>query len=153
MRVILLADIKGLGKKNDVKNVNDGYARNFLLPRSLAKIAADNAVKELEFQKAATAKKEESLKKELLELAKNLESKELEFKVKTGDKGEVFSSVAKGDIATRIYTDISTDLHGYSKNNIEIELDKPIKKLGEHRVEVNLGKGIKANVKINVISL
>ncbi len=153
MKVIFLKDIKGVGKKFDVKNVSDGYARNFLFPQGLAKIATEEAVKNLEAQKAAAAKEEEKNKSELIALAKNFESKEFEFKVKTGDKGEVFGSVAKSDIKTQIYADVKTDLHGYDENNIEVELDRPIKKLGEHRVEVNLGKGIKANLKINVISL
>ena len=82
-------------------------------------------------------------------MVKNLESKEFEFKVKTGDKDEVFSSITKNDIAAKIYTDINASL----REHIEINLERPIKKLGEHRVEVNLGKGIKVNLKVKVISL
>ncbi|MFH1346997.1 MAG: 50S ribosomal protein L9 [Spirochaetota bacterium] len=153
MKVIFLKDIKDVGKKFDVKNVSDGYARNFLLPQGLAKIATEEAIKNLEVQKVVAVKEEEEIKNKLIVLAKTLENKEFEFKVKTGEKGEVFGSVAKSDIKTRIYTDMNTDIHGYAENNIEIELNKPIKKLGEHRVEINLGKGVKANLKINVISL
>lgn len=142
MKVIFLKDVKNVGKKLDVKNVSDGYARNFLFPQNLAKIATDEAVKNLEAQKTAMIKEEEEAKSELIALAKNLENKEFEFKVKTGDKSEVFGSVTKNDIEKKI-----------SVSDVEILLDKPIKKLGEHRVEVNLGKGIKAELKINVISL
>ena len=143
MRVIFLKEIKGVGKKLDVKNVSDGYARNFLFPQGLAKIATEETVKNLEAQKAATVKEEEKVKNELIALSKVLENKEFEFKVKTGEKGEVFGSVTKNDIEKSIS----------APEDIEVLLDKPIKKLGEHRVEVNLGKGIKANLKINVISL
>lgn len=153
MRVIILKDIKSIGKKFDVKNVSDGYARNFLFPQGLAKIATDQGIKDLEAKKEATLKDEEKIKKELAALVKNLESKEFEFKVKAGEKGEVFGSVAKSDIKTRINTDMKTDLHEYAINNMEVVLEKPIKKLGDHQVEVNLGKGIKANLKIKVISL
>jgi len=143
MKVIFLQDVKNVGKKFDVKNVSDGYARNFLFPQGLAKIATEETVKNLEAQKAATVKEEEKVKNELIALSKVLENKEFEFKVKTGEKGEVFGSVTKNDIEKSIS----------APEDIEVLLDKPIKKLGEHRVEVNLGKGIKANLKINVISL
>ena len=143
MKVIFLQDVKNVGKKFDVKNVSDGYARNFLFPQGLAKIATEETVKNLEAQKAATVKEEEKVKNELIALSKVLENKEFEFKVKTGEKGEVFGSVTKNDIEKSIS----------AQEDIEALLDKPIKKLGEHRVEVNLGKGIKANLKINVISL
>ncbi len=149
MKIIILKDIKDIGKKFDVKNVSDGYARNFLFPQGLAKIATEEAIKNLEAQKAATLKEEEKNKIELTALVKNLESKEFEFKVKTGDKDEVFSSITKNDIAAKIYTDINASL----REHIEINLERPIKKLGEHRVEVNLGKGIKVNLKVKVISL
>ena len=143
MRVIFLKDVKNVGKKLDVKNVSDGYARNFLLPQGLAKIATEEAVKNLETQKIASVKEDEKIKNELIALAKNLENKEFEFKVKTGEKGEVFGSVTKNDIEKSISV----------SRSIEALLDKPIKKLGEHRVEINLGKGVKVNLKIKVISL
>ncbi len=143
MKVIFLKDIKGVGKKFDVKNVSDGYARNFLFPQNLAKATTEEVIKNIENQKKAALKEEEETKNELIVLAKNLENKEFEFKVKTGDKGEVFGSVTKNDIEKSIAV----------SGGIEILLDKPIKKLGEHRVEVNLGKGVRVSLKIKVISL
>lgn len=100
MKVIFLKDVKNVGKKFDVKNVSDGYARNFLFSQGLAKIATEEAIKSLEAQKAAALKEEEKNKSGLIALAKNLESREFEFKVKTGEKGEVFGSVNKEDIKT-----------------------------------------------------
>ncbi len=143
MKVIFLKDIKGVGKKFDVKNVSDGYARNFLFPQNLAKATTEEVIKNIENQKKAALKEEEETKNELIVLAKNLENKEFEFKVKTGDKGEVFGSVTKNDIEKSIAV----------SGGIEILLDKPIKKLGEHQVEVNLGKGVRVSLKIKVISL
>ncbi len=142
MKVIFLKDVKNVGKKFDVKNVSDGYARNFLFPQNLAKIATEEAVINLEAQKMAIAKEEEETKSELITLAKNLENKEFEFKIKTGDKGEVFGSITKNDIEKSIAV----------PGDIEILLDKPIKKLGERRVEVNLGKGIRAEIRVLVVS-
>ena len=147
MRIILLREIKGLGNKFDVKQVKDGYGRNFLLLRGLAKIATDKSVKELESQKIAWEKEEQEIKTQLEALAKGLASQEFRFALKTGKKGEVFGSVSKDDIKTIIATNIGTNFHEYLKD-IEIDLDKPIKKLGEHQVEINLGKGVKTLIKV-----
>ncbi len=151
MKVILLEDIKGLGKKFDIKNVSDGYARNFLIPKGLAKIATDKSVKELEAQKAEQEKKEKETKIELEKIAKNLENQEFEFTIKTGKKGEVFGSVSKDDIRTRIDANINADLRRYLKD-IKINLERPIKTLGERRVEIDLGKGVKINIKVIIKS-
>ncbi len=142
MKVILLEDIKDLGKKFDVKNIKDGYARNFLLPRNLAKIATNKAIKELEAKKAAWQKQEEGEKSKIEALAKNLAEQKFEFSLKTGDKGEVFGSVNKDDIKNKL-----------SLPEVEVELERPIKKLGLHQVKISLGKGVEAEIKINVISL
>jgi len=148
VKVILLQDIKDLGKKFDVKTVKDGYARNFLLPRGLVKIATDKTIKELEIQKAAWQKQEIETKNNLEVFAKKLSEQEFKFTLKTGEKGEVFGSISKNDIKTRIYTDLNTDLHGYVENDFEISLDKPIKTLGLSQVEINLGKGVKTLIKV-----
>ena len=137
MKIILLQTIKGLGNKFDIKQVKDGYARNFLLPRGLAKIATEQVIKELETQKAAWEKGEQEIKTKLEALAKELSSQEFKFTLKTGKKGEVFGSVTKDDIKSKL-----------SMPDIEIELERPIKTLGEHQVEIDLGKGIKAKVKV-----
>ena len=147
MRIILLREIKGLGNKFDIKQVKDGYGRNFLLPRGLAKIATERVIKELEAKKTAWQKEEQEIKNKLETLAKELSGQEFKFTLKTGKRGEFFGSVAKSDIKTRIYTDANTDLHEYLQN-IEINLEKPIKKLGEHQVGVDLGKGVKTLIKV-----
>ena len=138
MRVILLQDIKGIGKKFDVKEIKDGYAKNFLIPRGLAKIATDSATKELEAKKLSLEKQEKELKSKLESLAKELSEREFVFSLNIGKKGEVFGSITKDDIKNRIDENI----------DMEVKLEKPIKAIGEHQVEINLGKGVKTTVKI-----
>ncbi len=141
MKIIILQDVKGLGKKFDIKNVSDGYARNFLIPKELVKIATDKSIKELETQKAGREKEEQKAKIELEKIARNLENQEFEFTVKTGEKSEVFGSIGKDDIKTRIV----------GIKDIKINLERSIKTLGEHQVEVDLGKGIKTKIKLKVL--
>lgn len=150
MQVILLQDIKGLGRKYDTKQVKDGYVRNFLLPRKLVKIATDSAIKELETQKAELERQKQELKAKLEKLAKDLYGKEFRFNVKTGEKGEIFGSVSKEDIKTRIVADINADLRGYIKD-IEINLERSLKTLGEHQVEIDLSAGVKTKIKLQVL--
>lgn len=156
MKIIILQDIKGIGKKFDIKDIKDGFARNFLIPKGLVKIATDKSIKELEIQKAAREKEEQEIKVKLETLAENLSGREFQFTIKTGKKGEVFGSINKDDIKTRIYADLTRlpaadrDLREHLKD-IEINLEKPIKILGEHWVEINLGRGIKAKIKLKVL--
>jgi large subunit ribosomal protein L9 len=139
MKVIIIEDIRGFGKKYDVKEVKSGYARNFLFPRNLAKAATEIGLKELEKQKAEWGKKEEGIKEKLKEAARKLESEKIVFELKAGEKNEVFGSVTKDDILKKI-----------SIKDAEVKLAKPIKSLGEHEVEVDLSKGIKAKIKVLV---
>jgi len=137
MKVILFQDIKNFGKKFDVKQVKDGFARNFLLPRNLAKIATDKTIKELEVQKAAWQKQGQETKNKLEALAKELSEKEFHFALRIGEKGKVFGSVSKDDIKNKL-----------SMSDVDINLERPIKKLGEYQVEVSLGRGVKTLIKI-----
>ncbi len=137
MKVIILEDIKDFAKKYDIKEVKSGYARNFLIPKKLAKLASRNALKELEIKKAEWEKKEEGVKNELRAVADELNKKEIVFELKTGKKDEVFGSVTKDDIKNKLSID-----------EIEVKLNKPLKILGEHKVEIDLSKGIKAKVKV-----
>ncbi len=143
MQVILLEDVRNLGKKDEVKNVADGYARNFLFPNKLAKPATPSSLKELEKEKAEADKENRELKKRLEEIARNLKERYLEFDIKTGKSGEVFGSVTKEMILK--------GLRGAGlvrAERVEIKLDKPLKELGEHKIEVRLKKGIVAELKV-----
>lgn len=139
MKIILLQDIKGLGKKFDVKEIKDGYVRNFLAPRGLAKIADEKSLKEIEIQKAEKERKDKETKENLEKLGREISQNELFFKAKTGEKKEVFGSVNKEMILAEI---VRKHNAAESAEDIEIKLAKPIKTLGRHEVEIDLGKGI-----------
>lgn len=140
MRVILLADVRGVGRKNEVKTVADGYGRNFLIARNLA-VAADEKGMSV---KGAIDAKEEAERARLLAIANKLASLTFNFEVKTGEHKEVFGSISKRDIEEAIRTK--------GINEGEIILEHPIKSTGEHVVEVNFGKGIQGRLKVVIRS-
>ncbi len=137
MKIILLENVKNLGNKYDVKEIKNGYARNFLIPRKLAKIASKNAIKELEFQKAKQQLQEKEFKTTSEELVERLKNKKFEFNLKIGEKKEVFGSVNKEEIKKSL-----------AEKGIEAEvlLDKPLKILGEHQIKINLKNGVKTTI-------
>lgn len=140
MRVILLKDIKGIGKKLDVKEVKDGYGRNFLLARGLAEAATSDALNRMEAQKKIWEAGHQRLVEKLKLEAEKLGEMKLNFKMKVGEKGEAFGSISRKDVQTEFAK------HGYK--NLKIELEKPIKTIGENSVPVDLGEGIKAKLKV-----
>jgi len=140
MKVILLEDIRGLGKRNDVKEVSGGYARNFLLPKKLAEVATGAALKRMAELKSKMDAEHEKLVTKLKAEAEKIKNEKLFFKVKTGEKGEVFGSVTARDI--------ERELAERGIPETEAELKKPLKVLGEHTVEVNLGEGVKVEVSV-----
>jgi large subunit ribosomal protein L9 len=140
MRVILLKDVKGVGRALDVKEVKDGYGRNFLVARGLAETATKEAVQKLEHLKKIQEAEHQKLVEELKIGAKSLEGITLNFKMKTGEKGETFGSVSRKDIETGLAK------HGYK--NLKIELEKPIKTIGENLVSIDLGEDIKAKIRV-----
>ncbi|MCL5733719.1 MAG: 50S ribosomal protein L9 [Patescibacteria group bacterium] len=143
MKVILLVDIPNVGKKNDVKEVSGGHARNFLFPKKLAVVATEAALKGLEEKKAASDKKDAEIKKELEIIARELDGRKLVFPVKADESGAVYGSINKEDILNGL-----RDVDMLRKNRVEIKIDKPIKTLGEHDVEVDFKKGIVAKIKV-----
>lgn len=131
MKVILLQDIVGLGKKYDVKNVSDGYARNFLFPRKLAKLATPKAIKAVESEKKRL-EEERKVQEDILQ--KNLEDlKDLKvvWDGKNNEKGHLFAGIHSQDISKILkeqsHLDIPAEL---------IQLEKPIKKTGQHKIKV-----------------
>lgn len=142
MRVILLKETKGVGKRNEIKKVPDGYARNFLLPRGLAVIATDPEVAKLKQKKETEIEQDRINTKNLRRLTKQLENKGLQFNLKTGEKGEVFGSVTKRGIEEKLAQE---GLRG-----ARVSLDHPIKNIGVSDVVVDVGHGIKVSIKIAV---
>lgn len=134
MRILLLKDVKGIGRANEIKNVSNGYARNLLIPRKLAVPADKKAIG----SKKEIDKKEEDKIEEHKELAKKLAGEKLTFKLKVGDKEEVFGSVSA--------TDIDKVLGEGRYKDGRAELSHSLKELGEHKVEVGFPGGIKGSV-------
>lgn len=146
MKVILLEDVKNIGKRGELKEVSGGYARNFLFPNALAKPATAGNLKELEREKIRSEKEDEMLKKRLVEIARLMTERHLEFKMRTDEKGGVFGSVTKDMILKGL-----RDAGFVSKERVEIKLAHPLKELGEHYVDVDLKKGIGAKLKIMLL--
>ncbi len=138
MKVILLVDVKGVGRKNELKDVADGYGRNFLIARKLA-VAADE--KGMAVKNQADAK-EAAEKEQLQKLADSLAKTVFEFSVKTGEHKEVFGSISRRDIEDALKA------KGFISG--QLLLEHPIKSTGEHKVEMLFGKGVKGIVRIVV---
>ncbi len=147
MKVILMADVKGQGKKGDLINASDGYAKNFLLPKGLAKIADKSAINELEGKKSAAAyhKNQEELRAK--ELADKLEGKKVTFKAKSGENGKLFGSITAQDVANEIKMQLHLEV---DKKKIQLE---SIKTLGTTDAVVKIYPGISAKVKVEVLPL
>lgn len=152
MKVILLEDIRDLGKKFEIKEVKGGYAKNFLIPKKMAKAATETNLKDLVRQKSVWEIKEKEILGHLERIANQLEGIALDFSLKVGDNGQAFGSVTASEIEKAL-----EDLGIFQKfskeiKKIEVLLDKPIKELGEHLVQIDLGKGIKSKIKVKVRS-
>ena len=143
MKVILLQDIRGVGKKNDVKEVSDGYARNFLFQNNLAKAATPMNMKQLEALKSKLGKEETELKKHLEELSRKMKGISLEFMLKTDEAGSVFGSVTKEMILKSL-----RENHIVSTERVDITLAHPLKVFGEHKIGVELKKGVASELKV-----
>ena len=148
MKVILQADVKGVGKKGEVVDVSDAYARNVLLRKGQGVEANSRSMNDLKLQKA----NEEKLAAENLaaakELGKKLEGASVTLKVKTGEGGRLFGSVSSKEVADAIL-----DQLGIEVDKKKVQLSGPIKAIGETSVPVRLHTQVTANVKVNVESL
>lgn len=144
MKVIFLNDVKGQGKKNEIKEVKDGYAQNFLIKKGLAIKATENNIGKISRKVNEDALEEFLLVKDLEEVKKRLEKEKIEFKVKTGNQDKVFGSISTKQIKQAI-----NDL-GYKIDKQNIKLDHTIDTLGLHDVEIELHKKVIANIKIKV---
>lgn len=147
MKVILKSDIKGVGKKDQVINASDGYARNFLFPKNLAVEAnAENMSKLKAKQDSANYKKGQE-KEEAIKQADKLSKILLNIKVKAGENGKIFGGVSSKEIAENLEKQYQIKV-----DKKKIDLKEPIKNLGMRTVEVRLYEGVMGNLRINVIS-
>ena len=146
MKVILLDNIKGVGKKDEVINAADGYARNFLLPRKLAVEANAENMSKLNNKKEAASYKKDVERQAAEELAKKLKGIMLKVKVKAGENGKIFGGVTAKEISDNLKSQYEFDI-----DKKKIELKETIKTLGEFNVPIKLFEGVVANLKVEVI--
>ena len=144
MQIILLEDVKALGKKGQIVNVNDGYARNFILPKKLGVEANGKNMNDLKLQKA----NEEKIKKEQLEqaqeFAKQVEAAVVNVTIKSGEGGKTFGSVSTKEIAA------AAEKAGLKLDKKKMMLDEPIRSLGTHIIQVKLHKDVTAKLTVKV---
>ena len=145
MKVILLQDVKGTGKKGEIKEVKDGYARNCLLPRKLAMEATNSNLNDIKLKKISDDKKRAEELEEAQKLAETLKEKTIKVFVKAGENGKIFGSVTGKEIASSIKEQTGIDI-----DKKKISLDEPIKEVGEKEILVKLNQGVSTKIKVNV---
>lgn len=147
MKVILKEDIKGVGKKDEIINASDGYARNFLFPKNLAVEANKENMAKLKAKEQSNAYKKEQEKQEAQKVAEQLGKIMLTIEVKAGENGKVFGGVSSKEIA-----DILQNSHNIIVDKKKIDLKETIKELGLKTINIKLYEGVIAKLKINVVS-
>ena len=144
MKMILLQDVKSVGKKGDLINASEGYAKNFLLPRKLAVEATKSNLNDYELKAEAKRKQEELEKAQAT--AKELEDKVVTIKVKTGGNGKLFGSVTNKEVAEEIVKQTKLDI-----DKKKVSIGDPIKMLGERTAVIKLHPKVTAEVKVKIV--
>ena len=144
MEVILLKDVPGLGRSGEIKEVPEGYARNYLIPKGLAVKSTKGRIKDIELRKSAVETKALREKDSAMRLAERLKGTTLTFKVRVGEENKLFGSITSGDIAEEL------NKKGFNIDKHQIVLKEPIKYLGTYEVTVKLGFGISAPISVVV---
>ena len=147
MKIILLQDVKGQGKKGELIDVNEGYARNFLIKKGLAEAATATKINELNQKKSSQEFHKQEEIKAMKALSEEIKGKNFTVEIKVGQTGKVFGSVTAADISA------SLQKAGYDIDKKKILLDSPIKLVGDYAVDIRLLEGITTNVTITVKGL
>lgn len=147
MKIILLKEINKLGKKGDIKNVRDGYAINFLIPKKLAKVAAKEEIEKLRSKEMKDLEKNMDKNKKYKNLIQRLKAIELVVRAKASDSGKLFAGLTAKNIIEELK----------KQKNIDIEekfvkLEKNIKNIGEHEIEVDFRHNLKVKIKVKVMA-
>ena len=145
MKVIFLEDVPKVARAGEIKEVADGYGRNFLIPRKLAMLASSSAIGTTEVQHRIRAKEEAQLEVEMLELARQLEGKEIILKARAGSKDRLYGSITSTDIASELENAI-----GLVVDKRKIELAEPIRQLGSYDLTIRLAKDMMPKIKVTV---
>lgn len=146
MKVILTQDVKGVGKKDQILEVNDGYARNFLIPKKLGVQASTANLALLKSKQDSRDFKRQEEKKEAEQIKEKLEKIRLDIKVKSGENGKIFGGVTSKEIS-----DVLKDKYSINIDKKKIELKETIKTVGITTVDIKLFEGVIGKVKVNVI--
>lgn len=146
MKVILKQDIKGVGKKDQIINANDGYARNFLFPKDLAVPADKGNMTNLQSKKSSEEHRKNLEKEAAIQTKKKIEGILLKLPVKSGENGKVFGSVTAKEIGENLEKQYQIKV-----DKKKIDLKEPIKNLGMFNIEIKLYDGVLAKLKVNVI--
>lgn len=147
MKVILTQDIKSVGKKGQIIDASDGYARNYLLPKKMAVIADATNLNELKTKQDANKYKHDMTMANAKELSEKMKNFELVFKIKAGENGKIFGSITSKDIATELAKKYFVEV-----DKKKVCLDDAIKTLGVYNIEIKLFEGITGVLKVNVIA-
>ena len=146
MKVILLDNVKGVGKKDEIVNANDGYVRNFLFPKNLAVEANAQNLAKLKSKQDSVAHKKMTEKKEAEELAKKLEKIILKIKVKAGENGKIFGGVTAKEISEQLKSK-----YNYNVDKKKIDLKETIKQAGIFTIDLKLFEGVIGKLKVHII--
>ena len=145
MQVLFLKDVKGVGHAGDIKEVAGGYAQNYLFPNNLAQQVTDGAVKQAQQLHDAAARKKERKALEAKTLADKVNGQVITFKARTGEGERLYGSITTADVATALSKAI-----GHEVDRKYVEIEHPIKTLGQHNVTVKIATGLTAKVTVVV---
>ena len=145
MEVILLEDVKSLGKKGEIVKVNDGYARNFILPKKLGVEKTEKSMRDLKLQKAAEERKQQEILAEAQKLAKQIEEGSIVLKMKAGEGGRTFGSISTKEIAVALKEQLKLEV-----DKKKLQLAEPIRNFGTYHVPVRLHQKVTAEIKVKV---
>lgn len=146
MKVIFLKDMKGQGKKGEIKEVSEGYAHNFLLPRGVVKLATDGNVKNQEMQDASEQKRKQQEKEEAIALGKRMEELPVILKAKAGEGGRLFGAITSKQVAEALEKQ-----HGIKVDKRKMDMQDPIRTLGVTQVPIKLHVDVKSTLKVQVV--
>lgn len=145
MKVVLTQDVPKLGESGTIQEVKDGFARNYLIPQGMASIATRGVVKQVEERQRAEAKRIEKLEEEMRDLANRIEAVSLEIEANVGEQGRLYGSITTSDIADRIAAAVGEEI-----DRRKIDLDEPIRNIGNYEIAVRLVGKLAPVVKIRV---
>ena len=144
MKVVFLQDVPEVAQAGEVKEVADGHARNYLFPRGLAVLAAAAEIKRVEARSQAEARRRDQQLQEAVALAESLQGVSLVFAKRVGSRGNIYGSVSNTAIAQELHR------RGFNVDKHLIRLEEPLRKLGAHEVEIELGKGLLARIGVTI---